>query len=99
MGGLAGLRHFLLRALLARTNLFPWRSIRFLDDAARRILLYKDGGGYRFIHRLLLDYFASLEVWPPATQQGTRYSGAAYEQGNVLKSTEALRPPSDKVQP
>jgi hypothetical protein len=26
----------------------PWQTIRFLDDAARRILLYKDGGGYRF---------------------------------------------------
>ena len=48
--------------LLARADLMPWQTIRFLDDAARRILLYKDGGGYRFIHRLFLDYFADLET-------------------------------------
>ncbi|HYU75307.1 MAG TPA: hypothetical protein VEL31_21780 [Ktedonobacteraceae bacterium] len=29
--------------------------------ATERILLRKVGGGYIFIHRLLLDYFASLD--------------------------------------
>jgi hypothetical protein len=60
-GGLAVLRHLLIRVLLARADLLPWQAVRFLDDAARRILLYKDGGGYRFIHSLLRDYFAELE--------------------------------------
>jgi hypothetical protein len=34
----------------------------FLDYAAERILLRKAGGGYIFVHRLLLEYFASLET-------------------------------------
>jgi hypothetical protein len=61
-GGLAGLRHLLLRLLLARASLLPWRTIRFLDKTTRRVLLYRDGGGYRFIHRLLLEYFANLNL-------------------------------------
>jgi hypothetical protein len=62
MGGLAGLRHLFLRLLLAYARLLPWQTVDFLDDATRRILLYKDGGGYRFIHRLFLDYCADLDA-------------------------------------
>lgn len=58
LGGLAGLRHLLLRIQLAHADQLPWRTIPFLNAATRCILLYRDGGGYRFIHRLLLDYFA-----------------------------------------
>lgn len=32
-----------------------------LDYATERILLRKVGGGYIFVHRLLMEYFASLE--------------------------------------
>ena len=32
-----------------------------LDYAADRIFLQKVGGGYIFIHRLLLEHFAALE--------------------------------------
>jgi hypothetical protein len=35
---------------------------RFLDYAAERILLRKVGGGYIFVHRLLLEYFALLDA-------------------------------------
>jgi hypothetical protein len=35
--------------------------VRFLDHAAERILLRKVGGGYIFVHRMLLEYFANLE--------------------------------------
>jgi hypothetical protein len=35
---------------------------RFLDDAVRLIFLQKVGGGYIFIHRSLLQYFAALRV-------------------------------------
>ncbi len=38
----------------------PWRYARFLDYAAERLFLRKVGGGYIFVHRLLLEYFASL---------------------------------------
>ena len=34
--------------------------IKFLDHCAKLILLKKVGGGYIFIHRMLLDYFADL---------------------------------------
>lgn len=57
-GGLACLRHLLLRAMLVRNDLAPWAYARFLDDAAARMLLRKVGGGYVFVHRLLLEWFA-----------------------------------------
>jgi hypothetical protein len=59
-GGLTILRHYVIRWLLARSRRFPWRAQPFLDDATSRILLQRVGGGYRFMHRRLLDYFADL---------------------------------------
>ncbi len=61
-GGIACLQHLLLRLLLWRTRFLPWNYARFLDYTAERILLRKVGGGYIFVHRLLLEYFA-----PPDT--------------------------------
>jgi hypothetical protein len=64
-GGLAFLRHFLLRLLLTLRSKWPWNAVPFLDFAADRALLYKVGGGYVFIHRLLLEHFAALEPESP----------------------------------
>jgi hypothetical protein len=61
IGGWACLKHAVLRWQLRKSDAMPRRYTRFLDYAAERILLRKVGGGYLFIHRLLLDYFASLE--------------------------------------
>ena len=61
IGGWACLKHLMLRRQLRGIDAIPRRYARFLDYAAERILLRKAGGGYLFIHRLLLDYFASLE--------------------------------------
>jgi NACHT domain len=61
-GGLAWMRHYVLRFLLWRSGALPWHYPRFLDNAAEQILLRKVGGGYIFLHRLLLDYFADLEI-------------------------------------
>jgi GTPase SAR1 family protein len=63
LGGLTYIQHFILRFLLWCAGHTPWppKYVSFLDYAAERILLRKVGGGYIFIHRLLLDYFASLE--------------------------------------
>jgi hypothetical protein len=63
-GGLAFLRHYVLRFLLWRTGSVPWQYVTFLDYAAERILLRKVGGGYIFLHRLVLDYFAAREIAP-----------------------------------
>lgn len=59
-GGWACLKHAVLRRQLRRSAAIPRRYPHFLDYAAERVLLRKVGGGYLFIHRLLLDYFASL---------------------------------------
>jgi transcriptional regulator with XRE-family HTH domain len=59
-GGWAVLRHMVLRWVLSRGRVFPWHAQAFLDDAAARILVRRDGGGYSFMHRLLLEYFAQL---------------------------------------
>ncbi len=59
-GGWAVLRHFVLRWLLHRNDVFPWHAQDFLNNATACILLQRVGGGYSFIHRLLLEYFANL---------------------------------------
>jgi hypothetical protein len=60
-GGLTFIEHYFLRVILYRNGHIPWNYARFLDYAAERIFLRKVGGGYIFVHRLLMDYFASLE--------------------------------------
>jgi len=57
-GGLAVVRHYIIRLLLWHSQTFPWQAPRFLDDATARCLLQRVGGGYRFAHRLLLDHLA-----------------------------------------
>jgi hypothetical protein len=37
-----------------------------LDWASDKVLLQKVGGGYIFIHRLLMEHFAQLEATPAA---------------------------------
>jgi hypothetical protein len=58
-GGSAVAKHVVLRYLLVRENSIPVHYVEFLDHAAERILLRKVGGGYAFIHRMLLEHFAS----------------------------------------
>jgi hypothetical protein len=70
-GGLACLQHVLLRWLLWRSGSIPPNYPHFLDYATERILLRKTGGGYIFIHRLLLEYFAALE---PSDQKAPPFS-------------------------
>lgn len=53
--------HFILRLFLWRLNYLPWNVVAFLNEAAERLLLRKMGGSYIFMHRLLLEYFASLD--------------------------------------
>lgn len=58
-GGRTCLQHFTLRSLLIFNGSMPTGYVRFLDEATSRLFLRKVGGGYIFIHRLLLDYFES----------------------------------------
>jgi hypothetical protein len=63
-GGKAVTQHILLRTLLWRNGATarPGDYARFLDYAADRVLLRKAGGGYLFIHPLLMDYLAGLDA-------------------------------------
>jgi len=59
--GIACIQHFVLRMILFSSGHIPWNYARFLDYATERIVLQKVGGGYIFVHRLLLEHFAALE--------------------------------------
>ena len=61
-GGTAYIQHYILRMFLWRAGCTPWNYTRFLDYAAEHILLRKVGGSYIFVHRLLLDHFASFNA-------------------------------------
>ncbi|HEY6406921.1 MAG TPA: hypothetical protein VIY29_05580, partial [Ktedonobacteraceae bacterium] len=61
-GGMACIQHIVLRWSLWKAGSLPWNCARFLDYANAHILLRKVGGGYIFIHRMLLEYFASSET-------------------------------------
>ncbi len=60
----AFVQHFVLRTWLWRTNSLPWNIVQFLNEATELLLLRKVGGNYIFIHRLQLEYFASLDSLP-----------------------------------
>jgi hypothetical protein len=64
-----------LRLWLIRNGSTPWNYIRFLDYAAERILLRKVGGGYAFIHRMLLEHFAERYVEHSAPGAATARGG------------------------
>ena len=53
-------KHYGLRLILWLKGYTPFNFIKFLNHCAGLILLKKVGGGYIFIHRMLLDYFAEL---------------------------------------
>ncbi len=56
------LQHLSLRLVLWQSGAIPWNYARFLDYAAERIFLQKVGGGYIFIHRMLMEHFAQMEL-------------------------------------
>ena len=60
-GGEACVKHFILRVILYCNGYIPWNYARFLDYATERIFLQKVGGGYIFVHRLLLEHFAQMD--------------------------------------
>jgi hypothetical protein len=60
-GWSAAVKHYSLRLTLWLCRYTPIRFIKFLDYCSTLILLKKVGGGYIFIHRMLLEYFARAE--------------------------------------
>jgi hypothetical protein len=78
-GGSAVIKHYALRLILWLNGYTPFKFIKFLDQCAKRILLKKVGGGYIFIHRMLLDYFAEMPSQTTRAEDGTAGSVRPYE--------------------
>jgi hypothetical protein len=57
-GGMDAVYHYILRVILAKRGYLPWKLVPFLDYCADNLLLQKVGGGYIFIHRMLLENLA-----------------------------------------
>ncbi|MFJ5987101.1 NACHT domain-containing protein [Lentzea sp. NPDC092896] len=68
--GRALLGHWGSRAVMAGAGVVPWRQTAFLDFAESRMLMLKVGDGHMFAHRLLFEYFATLEP----THVSSRYA-------------------------
>jgi len=75
-GGSAVIKHYVLRLTLWLNGYAPFHLVNFLDQCARLILLKKVGGGYIFIHRMLLEYFAELPPQSPKAEDGQKAKGA-----------------------
>jgi len=61
-GGGMVIKHYTLRLFLHRSTGFPLNITAFLDSCAARGLVQRVGGGWRFPHNLIRDYFAELEI-------------------------------------
>ncbi|NEU71361.1 NACHT domain-containing protein [Hassallia byssoidea VB512170] len=59
-GGKACIQHFTLRFILYTKGYIPSNYAHFLDYGTERIFLQKVGGGYIFVHRMLLEHFAQM---------------------------------------
>jgi len=60
-GGGTVIQHFTLRFLLFLDGKLPWGLTPFLDSTVNHIILRRIGGGYSFIHRILLEYFVMVQ--------------------------------------
>lgn len=63
IGGFFSLvQHYILHFKLTRHKLLPRRLISFLDHAVDLSFLRRVGGSYIFVHRLLMEHFADMDV-------------------------------------
>ncbi|PSB14025.1 hypothetical protein C7B76_17695 [filamentous cyanobacterium CCP2] len=58
LGGSACIVHLSLRFTFWLDRRMPWNYAQFLNSAAQLTFLQKVGGGYIFVHRLLMEHFA-----------------------------------------
>lgn len=68
-GGQDAIQHGVLRVILVRRGCIPRRYDAFLDHGVKLVLLQRVGGGYRFVHRLLQEYFAKGEFLKTAASK------------------------------
>ena len=70
------IQHWTIRLTLWMTGCAPLRYSRFLDASVDRILLYRGGGAYMFVHGMLRSYFAVMHLMNaeklPAAKTGSK---------------------------
>jgi hypothetical protein len=59
LGGFEVLQHYTLRWILSSSRRVPFRCHGFLEQSVKLLFMQRVGGGYIFIHRMLMDYFAT----------------------------------------
>ncbi len=59
-GGYTVIQHLILRLILYKERKTPLNLKMFLDHCVDLIFLRRVGGGYIFVHRLLMEHFAEL---------------------------------------
>lgn len=67
-GGLDLIYHWTLRKHLARAGVLPRQLEGFLEQMSKLALMQRVGGGYIFLHRLLLEHFANRFGSPAETK-------------------------------
>ena len=61
-GGIALIQHLALRLVFAWNRYAPFRYDLLLNYCTERLLLQRIGGRYRFMHKLLQDHFAKMDL-------------------------------------
>jgi hypothetical protein len=56
------IKHLSLRLVLWQSGTIPWNYGCFLNYCTERLLLQRIGGRYRFMHKLLQDHFAKMDL-------------------------------------
>jgi hypothetical protein len=56
------IKHLSLRLVLWQSGTIPWNYACFLNYCTERLLLQRIGGRYRFMHKLLQDHFAKMDL-------------------------------------
>jgi hypothetical protein len=59
-GGYSVIKHYTLRFIMIWNNFIPKQLVPFLDYCCDLIFLRRVGGGYIFVHRLLMEHFADM---------------------------------------
>ena len=65
-GGMFCLKNLIMRCQLVHAKCIPWRYEAFLYFSVERVLMIRQGGSFRFIHRMLQEHLA---IHPPSTSK------------------------------
>lgn len=60
LGSSSLIPHYIFRLMIASNNFLPFSLVSFLGHCVDLIFLRRVGGGYIFVHRLLMEHFAAM---------------------------------------